>query len=55
MMQITFIRLHRESFEHQGIVYVPARSRRIGHVIEMLYLLYELAPPDEMINRLEYL
>jgi len=50
-----YVILHRRNVEHAGIVYVPQRSRSIGHIIEVLYLLYELALSDEMINRLEYL
>jgi hypothetical protein len=50
-----YVILHRRNVEHAGIVYVPPRSRSIGHIIEVLYLLYELSLPDEMLNRLEYL
>jgi hypothetical protein len=50
-----YIRLHRLEIEHAGIALIRPRSRNIGQMIELLYLLYELALPDEMINRLEYI
>lgn len=40
---------------HTGIAFIRPGSRRIGRMVELLHLLYELALPEEMINRLEYI
>lgn len=50
-----YLRLHRMNIQHTGIAFIRPGSCRIGRMVELLHLLYELALPEEMINRLEYI
>ncbi len=50
-----FLILHNQGIEHAGIVYCQKDVKPIGYIIRMLILLYEVATPDEMKGRVEYL
>ncbi|MBD2195264.1 MULTISPECIES: DUF5615 family PIN-like protein [Calothrix] len=50
-----FLILNSQGIEHAGIVYVQKDAKPIGYIIRMLILLYEVATPEELIGRVEYL
>lgn len=47
--------LSHQGYEHFGIAYCRKDSRSVGEIIRLLILLYEIALPDEMKGRIEYL
>jgi predicted nuclease of predicted toxin-antitoxin system len=47
--------LAHQGYEHFGIAYCRKDSRSVGEIIRLLILLYEIALPDEMKDRIEYL
>ena len=47
--------LAHQSYKHFGITYCRKDSRSVGEIIRLLILLYEIALPDEMKDRIEYL
>ena len=47
--------LAHQGYEHFGITYCRKDSRSVGEIIRLLILLYEIALPDEMKGRIEYL
>ncbi|MHC5613450.1 MAG: DUF5615 family PIN-like protein [Nostoc sp.] len=50
-----FLILHSQGTDHSGIAYCPKDAKSIGYIIRMLILLYEIATPEEIKNRVEYL
>lgn len=50
-----FLILNSEGIEHCGVVYCRKNTQPIGYIIRMLILLYEVAAPEELRNRAEYL
>lgn len=50
-----FLILHSRGAEHCGIVCCRKNTQPTGYLIRMLILLYEVATPEEMKNRTEYL
>ncbi len=47
--------LAHQGYQHYGIAYCRKDSRSIGNIIRILILLYEVASPDEMRGKIEYL
>jgi len=47
--------LAHRGYEHYGIAYCRKDDRSTGYIIRMLILLYEVALPDEMKGKIEYL
>lgn len=50
-----FLILSCQGISHSGIVYCQKNARSIGDIVRMLILLYEVATPEEMKGRVEYL
>jgi hypothetical protein len=50
-----FLILNNQGIEHSGIAYCQKDAKPIGYIIRMLILLYEVATPEEMKGRIEYL
>lgn len=50
-----FVILNSQGVSHSGIAYCQKDTKSIGYIIRMLVLLYEVATPEEMRNRVEYL
>ena len=49
-----YLRLHAQGFQHFGIVYAPQHTP-IGVIVSGLMLLFQVATPDEMHDRIEFL
>ena len=47
--------LAHRGYEHYGIAYCRKDDRSTGYIIRILILLYEVALPDEMKGKIEYL
>jgi len=50
-----FLILHTQGVDHAGITYCPKNLKSMGYIIRMLILLYEVAIPEEMWGKIEYL
>jgi hypothetical protein len=50
-----FLTLDSQGLCHSGIAYCQKNAKTISQMIQMLMLLYEVATPDEMKGRIEYL
>lgn len=50
-----FLILHSQGIKHSGIVYCRKDIKPIGYIIRMLILLHEVATPEEMQGKVEYL
>lgn len=50
-----FLILNSQGSDHSGIAYCQKDTKPIGYIIRMLILLYEVATPEEMKGRVEYL
>lgn len=50
-----FLILNTQGINHSGIAYCQKNAKPIGYIIRMLILLYEVAAPEEMKGRVEYL
>lgn len=50
-----FLILNSQGSDHSGIAYCQKDAKPIGYIIRMLILLYEIAAPEEMKGRVEYL
>ena len=50
-----FLILNTQGIDHSGIAYCQKNAKLIGYIIRMLILLYEVAAPEEMKGRVEYL
>lgn len=50
-----FLILNSQGTNHSGIAYCQKNAKPIGYIIRMLILLYEVATPEEMRGRIEYL
>lgn len=50
-----FLILNSQEIDHSGIAYCQKNAKPIGYIIRMLILLYEVAAPEEMKGRVEYL
>ncbi|MHC5729580.1 MAG: DUF5615 family PIN-like protein [Nostoc sp.] len=50
-----FLILNSQGIDHIGIVYCQKDAKPIGYIIRMLILLYEVAAPEELRGRVEYL
>ena len=50
-----FLILNSQGIDHSGIAYCRKDAKPIGYIIRMLILLYEVATPEEMKGRIEYL
>lgn len=50
-----FLLLNSQGSNHSGIAYCRKDAKPIGYIIRMLILLYEVAAPEEMNGRVEYL
>lgn len=50
-----FLRIHSDGISHQGIVYCPAQSKSIGHIVRHLCLMHDCLEEIEMQSRVEYL
>lgn len=50
-----FLILNSQGIAHSGIVYCQKDTKPIGYLTRMLILLYEVATPEDMKNRVEYL
>jgi uncharacterized protein with PIN domain len=50
-----FLILNSQGVEHSGITYCQKDAKSIGYLIRMLILLAEVATPEEIRNRVEYL
>lgn len=49
-----FLRLHAAGVEHAGIAFVVPHRHSVGYMVERLRLLYEILPPEEMLNTVEF-
>ena len=49
-----FLRLHALGTTHAGIIYAPQHTP-IGSIVRSLMLIYEVLPPEEMVNHVEFL
>ena len=50
-----FLILNSQGIDHSGIAYCQKDAKPIGYIIRMLTLLYEVATPEQMRGRVEYL
>ncbi len=50
-----FLILNTQGIDHSGIAYCQKNAKPIGYIIRMLILLYEVAAPEEMKGKVEYL
>ncbi|NJR52595.1 MAG: DUF5615 family PIN-like protein [Leptolyngbyaceae cyanobacterium CSU_1_3] len=50
-----FLIMDGQGIEHSGIAYCQKNTKSIGYLIRMLSLLYEVAKPEEMKDKVEYL
>lgn len=50
-----FLILNSKGIDHSGIVYCQKDTKPMGYIVRMLILLYEVATPEELKNRVEYL
>jgi predicted nuclease of predicted toxin-antitoxin system len=50
-----FLILTSQGYEHCGVVYCQKDTKPLGYLIRMLILLQEVATPEELKNRVEYL
>lgn len=50
-----FLILDSQGVDHSGITYCQKDTKPLGYIIRMLILLYEVATPEEMKGRVEYL
>lgn len=50
-----FLILNSQGIEHSGIAYCQKNTKSIGYIIRMLILLCEVATPEEMQSKVEYL
>ncbi len=48
-----FLRLHAAGEPHASIVYAPQHTA-VGTIVRSLMLIYEVIPPEEMINHIEF-
>jgi hypothetical protein len=49
------LKLNAQGVEHSGIAYCHRLRRKLGEIVDMLVLLWELAEPEEMTNRVEFI
>jgi hypothetical protein len=49
-----FLRLHAAGEPHPGIVYAPQHTA-VGTIVRSLMLIYEILPPEEMMNHIEFI
>ena len=49
------LKLNAQGVEHAGMAYCHRLRRSLGQIIDALTLLWELAEPEELVNRVEYL
>jgi predicted nuclease of predicted toxin-antitoxin system len=50
-----FLRLHAAGTPHPGIAYCDKDTKRIGQIIALLVLLWEVCEPEDMVNRVEFI
>jgi len=50
-----FLRLHRQGFEHAGIVYCQQGRRSIGEIIRSLIRIWEMQTPASMFKHIEFI
>lgn len=50
-----YLALHQSGIDHAGIAWCPQEKYRIGTLVQLLELLYNVAARDQMRNRVEYL
>ena len=50
-----FLRLHRDTVVHSGIVYCHQGSRTIGEIVKTLALLWEWVEPEDMVGQIEFI
>jgi predicted nuclease of predicted toxin-antitoxin system len=50
-----YLALHAAGVPHAGIVWCHQTKYRIGQLVHLLHLLWQIAEPDTLKNRVEYL
>jgi predicted nuclease of predicted toxin-antitoxin system len=50
-----FLRLHAAGTPHPGIAYCDKDTKKIGEIITMLVLVWEVYEPEDMVNQVEFI